>query len=445
MAEPDPIIVVGGGWAGLSCAVELARLGHRVTVLEAARQPGGRARRVSFDQLAVDNGQHLLLGAYHQTLHVLQTVGIAESTALLRLPLALHLHDPQLSWFSLTAPALPAPLHLLAGLLTAHGLTTRERSRAMRFGARLWLQRIQHDRDITVIELLLREQQSENLIRCLWEPLCLAALNTPVGTASAEIFLTVLRDAFCHQRRDSDVLLPRSDLGRLLPDPAVAFITRHGGSVVLSQRVDELLTDRRRIVGVRCNNQTIAAKQVVLAVPPHATLPLLKTIPAMQDTTTLLQCLHYQPICTVYVQYPADISADFPLEGFIGRTAQWLVDRKLTGNPGLMAVVISGPGQHLALTHEALATRILQELSDIHPHWPAAEHVQVICEKRATFSSNVGVNACRPDNRTSVDGLWLAGDHTNTGYPATIEGAVRSGLRCAHLIRGAFLETHHHT
>ncbi len=434
MASNDTVIIVGGGWAGLSCAAELTRHGRHVTLLESARQLGGRARRVAFGEYPVDNGQHILLGAYTHTLQLLQTVGVNLATHIMRMPLQLHLHEQQRPAFVLTAPKLPAPLHLLAALLRAPGLTLSQRWTAIRFGQRFCRNNIILEKDLTALELLQHEKQDSRLVQLLWEPLCLAALNTSIDVASAEVFLQVLRDTFCRNRHDSDLLLPKTDLSALLPDHACEYIEQRGGRVELGQRVEELLIHQRQIHGVRCADSPRPASQVVLTIPPYAVLPLLKPIPALQDTTYNLANFTYEPICTIYVKYPDDVSADFPVQGFIGGLSQWLIDRRVSGLPGLMAVVISGPGPHMNLSHTELARQICAELTLAFPHWPAPDDVFVICEKRATFSCRSNINAIRPDNRTLVKGLWLAGDYTNTGYPATIEGAVQSGLRCARQI-----------
>lgn len=435
MAElSQPIIVIGGGWAGLSCAIELTRLGHQVTLLESARQLGGRARCVRFHDLPVDNGQHILLGAYRQTLQLLRILNLSESTVLRRIPLHLHLEDAQHHTYSLNAPNIPAPLHLLTGLLNAKGFTTHDRWRAIAFGIQIWRDRLSKFSDRSVLNWLQEQKQSSRLIDCLWQPLCLAAMNTPIHLASAQVFQTILRDAFCQTRQDSEILLPRTDLGALLPNPALDYIEQHDGTVLFGQRVEAIHVHQRQIVGVQTQQETIDSTQVVLAVPPHAALSLLETHPALHDLVYQLRGFTYEPICTVYIQYPSEIRSDLPIQGFVGMTTQWLIDRQVTGHPGLMAVVISGPGPHMQWDSKQLADQVITELADAYPHWPKPSDHYVIREKRATFSCRVGIQAIRPDNATPVNGLWLAGDYTNTHYPATIEGAVRSGLRCAQLL-----------
>ena len=430
----QPIVVVGGGWAGLTCAVELASLGHPVTVLESARQLGGRARRVAFDDHAVDNGQHVFVGAYHHTLELLKRLGLPPEESLERQVLDLFLQRGDGHHFQLRLPHLLAPLNLLLGLLGSHGFNMTDRWHAFIFGLRLFTNTLGSEEDITVAELLDKTHQTTNNIAALWEPICLATLNTPIEEASAHIFIRVLHDSFCRSHRDADMIIPRLDLGRLLPDAAFDFIEQHGGFVHLSQRITELVLEKRHVAGVKSEDKKYEAAHVVLAIPPHACQSLLKSHPALHDIAYNMSGYDYHPICTVYLQYPSSVQIDRVLHGFLGTTAQWIVDRRITGHPGLMAVVISGPGKHMQLDNDQLASVIQNELQQHFPHWPAANSVMVIKEKRATFSCRAGINLLRPSNRSPVRGLWLAGDYTNTGYPATIESAVISGQQTAQLI-----------
>jgi len=427
----ESIVIVGGGWAGLACAVELTTLGHPVTVLESARQLGGRARRVAFDEQTVDNGQHVFVGAYHHTLELLIRLGVSLDESLLRQELDLYLRHTNRHKYQLHLPHLLSPLNLLVGLLTSKGFSLKDRWRALLFGLQLFGNTLVSEEDMSVAELLALRRQTPTTIQALWEPICLASLNTPIEEASAQIFIRTLHDSFCRSFRDADMIIPRVDLGRLLPDRAFDFIEQHGGYVHLSQRVTELLIEQRHITGVKCDDKKYEASHVVLATPPYTSQSLLKRHTAMHDIAYNLSGFDYHPICTVYLQYPDSVQTDRPLQGLLGTTAQWLVDHRISGQSGLIAVVISGPGAHMQLDNEQLATHVQDELQQIFPHWPAATSTMVIREKRATFRSRVGINSLRPSNRTPVRGLWLAGDYTNTDYPATIESAVISGQQAA--------------
>ena len=424
-------IVIGGGWAGLTAAVKLAHHGCKVTLLESARQLGGRARRVAFAQNRVDNGQHLLLGAYTETLEIMRFLGIRLDEKFLRHSLQLKLRDPKGKDVVLKAPRLPAPLHLFIALLSCSGLSLKERLCAIQFGFRLFMHGFILPDDLPVQELLLRYRQPESLIKKFWSPLCLAIMNTPADDASAHVFIRVLHDSFRDDARFSDLLFARADLGSLLPDPAMEYIEARQGSIKLGQKVTGLIIEGDQIKGVQLDEQELMADHVILATTANACHQLINGHRALRLLGSQLGQFTYEPICTIYLQYPAEVTTGEHMVGLLGGHGQWLFDRRIYKQPGLMAVVISSAGPHMALDNNRLIKRIQCELATHYPDWPAPLDTMVIREKRATFSCHAGINQIRPECKTPVQGLWLAGDYTNTGYPATLEGAVRSGLECA--------------
>ncbi|MDP1527192.1 MAG: hydroxysqualene dehydroxylase HpnE [Rhodocyclaceae bacterium] len=426
----ERIAIVGAGYAGLACAVELADAGCHVEVFEASRTLGGRARAVTLNGMTVDNGMHLLVGAYRETLRLMWKVGAgpirsgppptggseralqvqANQTVLAALRRErLRLEFP--GKFKLQAPALPAPFHLAAALLMAQGLRWRDKLAALRFMRALEKCQFRLPRDITAKQLI--ANQPPTLRRFLWEPLCLAALNTPVAQASGQVFLNVMRDSLAAGRAASDLLFPATDLSTLFPEPAARFIETHGGQIHRERRVGALA-------------ELEGFDQRVVAVAPYHLKALLPEIADKLDFS-------WQPIATVYLQYPAGIGLPFPMLGMSSQHGQWVFDRgQLTGQHGLMAVVISGAGPWQALSHEALGQAVQRELSAMQPNWPAPQQRWVIEDKRATFACTPGL--VRPSTITSVPSVWLAGDYVAGDYPATIEGAVRSGVIAARAI-----------
>ncbi len=440
MPPNDNILVVGGGWAGIATAVELAHGGVPVTLIESARQLGGRARCVRFNDARVDNGQHILIGAYRNLLTLLSQIGVQEQQVLLRMPLSLEMRSLAATEFLLSTPALPAPLHLLAGLLKAQGLNTRERLSALRFGRYLSTNTHGLQEDISVQALLVSQKQPSGLIRKLWEPICIAALNTPIQIASAQLFLQVLRQTFLDQHDASDLLLPVQDLGKLLPEPALDYIEKKGGKVILNRRVTQLNIRDNRVTGIQLERETLPASQVVLAVNPVNCRRLLMPHKSFSSTCSQLKQLHYQPITTIYLRYPENVSLPRAMLGVLDGLSHWIFDRSITGQKGMIAVVISADGKHMELKNNALCQQVVSELSTLLPHWPVPLETMVIREKRATFSAQVGVNRIRPALNTTVGGCWLAGDFTATGLPGTLEGAVASGRQCARHILAAIDE-----
>ncbi|MCO6411258.1 MAG: FAD-dependent oxidoreductase [Thiogranum sp.] len=429
-----PVVVAGGGWAGLACAFELCRRDIPVVLIEAARQLGGRARSVRFRDTIVDNGQHLLTGACHSLLAMLQQLQIDPQRVFIRIPLTLHSVGGAGSPLQLRAPRLPAPLHLLAALLGASGLSPADRLLALRFGRRLTSLDIPAGQDISVQALLHSEAQTPALIAKLWEPLCIATLNTAIEEASARIYLRVLRETFVGLRGNSDLLIPKVELGNLLPVPCRAFLEDNGARVVLGARVTGLEIQAGRIEGVTAGAQTLAASHLVLATPHVISRRLMSTQRPLRALCEKMAALGNEPVTTLYLQYPQAVRLPQPVTGLCGGIAQWIIDRSPGGAAGLVAVVISARGTHMQMDSDALCAKVTAELAAMFPDWPAPRDSLVIREKRATFCSRVGIDEYRPANRTPVRGLWLAGDYTDNGLPATLEGAVRSGVACAQAI-----------
>ncbi len=424
-------IVVGGGWAGLSAAVTLASHHIPVTLLESAKQLGGRARCVPFNDVSVDNGQHLMVGAYREMLRMLDVIGVAESDVFLRRPLELVMRPPRGEPLRITTRDIPAPFNLIFALAAATGLTVREKVQALRFCLKLAASRFRLKQDISVQALLIHHRQNGRLLNHLWVPLCIATLNTPPHEASAKIFLRVLRDTFAYRREDSDLLIPRHNLCKVFPEPAMQYIESQGGAIRLRHRVTGLRLEHNRVTALALPDGAMDAEHVILATPPAATERLLSPHLALHHIAQPLARMANEPICTVYLRYSPETRLGADMMGLTDGIAQWVFDRGVAGQPGLMAVVISARGPHSRWDQKTLCEKVVDELASVFPRWPAPEDSLVVHEKRATFSSCVEIDRLRPGNKTPVGGLWLAGDYTDTGYPATLEGAIISGIRAA--------------
>lgn len=420
--------IIGGGYAGMAAAVTLAANNIPVTVFESARQLGGRARGVWHNDTQLDNGQHILLGCYRHTLALIEKVGGNLEHDFKRLPLQLTLHNR----FELKAPRLPAPLHLLFGFLLAKGLPYAARLRAARFMLAMRKTKFKLRQDISALELLHSHGQDDELVRLLWEPICISALNTPVQKASAQVLLNVLRDSLNGSRADSDMLLPRVDFSALFPDRAAAFVIKNGGEILTSCAVDAIVMQDEKFE-LLTSQGTLRFDKVICAAAPSGTARLFSKIPALEKIAQQIDAIPFQPIYTVYLQYPASVHLPHPMMGLDRCISQWLFDRgQIASQHGLIAVVISAEGIHQDLSQEQLAQKVTQELREQLGITTAPLWYKVIAEKRATFSCEV--NLTRPDYLTPIDNLLLAGDFTEGEYPATLEGAVMSGMRCANEI-----------
>ena len=430
------VAVIGGGIAGLAAAAELTRLNIKVTLFEASQYLGGRARGLDYKGVWLDNGQHILLGAYHETLRLLTLANVKESDVLLRLPLQLTMQNlSNKSTFILKAcTALPAPLHVLAGFFFASGLNAAEKFAAIRLMFWMKLQRFKIQQDIPLFEFLTARKQPESLTVKLWEPLCIAALNTPIKLASTQIFLNVLRDSFNGKKTDSDLLLPKVDLSELLSKPLDAYITTNGGEIKKNTTVQNIQQTSDCFI-VETNTNTEHFSHVVIAVAPHQLKSLKLNTESMAPYT---KHFSYQPITTIYLQYPEHVRLHNTMTGITNATSQWLFDRgTLCGQHGLIAVVISANGDHQSLTNTELTEKIIKEVQQLYPQISYPIWTKVITEKRATFSCESSL--IKPVSNTLIENLYIVGDFISSennahDYPATIEGAVRSGVKCADFI-----------
>lgn len=422
------VAVIGGGYAGMAAAVTLAERGIPVTVFEAARTLGGRARRVEHRGIALDNGLHILVGAYSELLRLVELVGEDPGRSFLRTPLTWHIQNR----LHLRAPNLPAPFHLVAALLTASGLTLSDRFAALRFVLRMRRRGYRLTHDMTVAELLDQEGERGLARHLIWRPLCISALNTPPEAASAQVFLNVLRDALDTTRAASDLLLPRVDLSALFPEPAARFVEARGGKVLVGERVSAIdADDGGYLVATGAAQQTFT--DLICALPPYRINAFLVGITALAEITEIVERMTYQPIYSVYLGYPAHVGLDTPMLGFDSDLLQWAFDRgALCGQHGVIGLVISAEGAHEKLNHEELAQLCHQELQLQLGPMPAPSWQRVIAEKRATFACRPAL--MRPVAATPLRGLYLAGDYVLSDYPGTLEAAVRSGIAAARLI-----------
>ncbi len=432
------IAIIGGGMAGLSAATALAEEGIKTTLYEAAPHFGGRARSVTVEinsqTFQVDNGQHILLGAYKETLKLLEKVGVDEKSAFTRLPLALNMlsaHNKQ--GFKLDcANFFPHPINQLFGFLLCQGISFSERISTILFMAKLKKISYRLTEDEPLNDFLLKNGQSRHLINVLWEPLCLAALNTPIESASGKVFLNVLGDAFNHHKTDSDFLIPKLDLSQILSTPITRYLQSKEVNLITNKRIRSIKPSKNGFE-VSTKLETVEFSHVIIAIAAKKIKEMTVDLPKLDLVTSQTEQYEDQPIYTIYLQYPSHITLAQPMQGLVDATSQWVFDRgQLCGQYGLMAVVISAQGKHQKLTQEMLALKVAQELQHVFPHLPKPLWHKVIAEKRATFSCSV--NLPRSANLTPYQHIYLAGDYTYADYPATIEGAVRSGLACASLI-----------
>jgi hydroxysqualene dehydroxylase len=436
---------VGAGLAGLSAAVRLAGRGVKVLVLEARARLGGRATSFVDRETGelVDNGQHIIAGCYHQTFAFLRTIGAADGVRL-QPQLAVTMIDRRGRRTRLSCPSLPPPLHLLAGLMEWDALSARDKWAALSMATPLRLARRELQPGATmkaasagetVESWLIRNGQTSRLRELLWEPLALAALNQPAQVAAAPPFARVLAEMFGGGPQAAAIGVPTRPLDRLYAEPARVYVEAHGGEVRCGAPA-RVSVDGGGVVGVDVAGQRVDAAAAIVAVPwysmPDALPP---AVPALSETIDAARRTAASPIVSVNLWLDRAI-VDEPFVGLPGRTMQWLFDkRQAFGEASYVSLVCSGADAVARRTNEDLVSTAFGELLDALPQARAARLLRatVVREPRATFSLAPG-QPPRPSAETAVRGLALAGDWIDTGLPATIEGAVRSGHRAAECV-----------
>ncbi|MDO8778440.1 MAG: hydroxysqualene dehydroxylase HpnE [Burkholderiaceae bacterium] len=464
------VAIIGGGWAGMAAAVIATQAGHHATVFEASQALGGRARVVNGTlpdgtPVTLDNGQHILIGAYSQALHLMQQVGVNLATALLRLPLTLKFPDGK----GLKLPDWPSsvmPLDAAWGIATARGWTWRDKFSLLRAASDWQRAGFTCAPRLSVAQLCQKSSHapyaiSPRVMAELIEPLCVSALNTSAHDASAQVFLRVLQDAMFSKSiplgnkvgkntafGSSNLLLPMRDLSNLFPHAAAAWLIKHGGQVRLGDRVESLEFGANVRRGWQVSSATgqQAFGAVILAGSPSnmakvgVNIAHTATNIVAEELNHLIHreaaswldrvnALRYEAITTVYA-YAKDVRLTQPmvtLRSDARQPAQFVFDRGQLGGPaGLLAFVVSASqGERDVLQSQVLAQGAAQL------NLPELQAVQTIVEKRATFACTPGL--VRP-NALIAPGLLVCGDYVAGPYPATLEGAVRSAQQAVKLL-----------
>ena len=429
------VAIVGAGWAGMAAAVTATLAGHRAIVFEAARAVGGRARALNGTlpdgtPVVLDNGQHILIGAYTRTLELMPTVGADPATHLKRLPLDLRFADGE----GLALPLWPSPLDALAGIATARGWTWGDRWSLLRASVGWQLAGFRCAPGTSVADLC--RTLSPTINATLIDPLCVSALNTPAERACGQVFLTVLRDSLFGGRGSSNLLLPTQDLGTLFPTTAAQWLLAQGGELRTGARVHDVqaLPRESASTGTRWQVNGEVFDAVIWATSSsNAALALMESAQAAPETianqlqtwAATAAALQFEAIATVYAHAP-DATLPRPMVALRHSPdcpAQFVFDRgQLDGTQGLLAFVVSASeGDKDTLERQVLA----QARSQLGLTLQA---VQTVIEKRATFACTPALQ--RPP-QAIAPGLWACGDYVVGPYPATLEGAIRSGISAA--------------
>ncbi len=438
-------VIIGGGLSGLAAAVKISAGGGRVTLVEQSPRLGGRcySYRDRTTGETIDNGQHVLLGSYRALLHYLTTIGTgghlrAEPS------LTLPFHHPGKGFATLRLASLPAPLDLTAGILKYRLLSVRDKAALLRAGKWLgsWTPAKEHSiAAATVGEWLAGSGQGGNSRECFWDPIAVSVMNERPGTASALVFARALRMAFLGKEADSRMLIPTVGQTELYVTGARRFLESRGSLVRVNAPASGLILEHGRATGLRLRDgTTLRGGAVISSVPPWAVAGIL---PEGGPTAPLLaaaRAITPSPIVSVNLWFDREFM-EGDLLGLIGKQIQWAFNRRSIlgegkGTGACIACVISAAYDVIGHSAGSLTDLAVRELRAVFPAARTARlvHAVVIKEKRATFSPTPTAEGLRPPASTAVERLYLAGDWTSTGLPATIEGAVISGYAAAQMV-----------
>ena len=423
----------------MAAAVAACEQGHTVTVLEASRTLGGRARALQGTlpdgtPVTLDNGQHILIGAYTESLRLMRLVGLDPEALMLRQPLSLPFPDGTGLQTPAYAAQWPAPFDAIAAIATARGWSWGDRLSLIGASLGWQFKRFTCAPGLSVAQLC--SSMAPRVQRELIEPLCVSALNTPADQASAQVFLKVMQDALFGVRGGSHLLLPRTDLSALFPTAAADWLTQRGGQVHLGQRAQSLrwqaphwLLDGQPYDRVIWATSSSNAALALAEYAQYATESIAKPMQAWADVAATLR---YEAIATIYAWAPQARlpHAMLALRNTPTAPAQFVFDRgQLNGPQGLLAFVVSASDK----SREALQAAVLQQAHDQLACLgvPVLQPIQTVVEKQATFACTPAL--IRPPLHIAP-GLLAAGDYVDGPYPATLEGAVRSGWAAGNLL-----------
>jgi zeta-carotene desaturase len=439
-------VVIGGGLSGLAAAVELASRGGKVALFEQAPRLGGRCYSYLDEKTGdvVDNGQHILLGAYHNLIRYLTTIGTIQFLKT-QSRLSLPFHHPSKGHGMFEIPSLPKPFHLTTGMLKFKLLPFRDRQKLLRIGLALnrWDQQMEKALSaLTVEEWLGGLHQSEEARKCFWYPIAISVMNEVPEKACALLFARSLRAAFLGKKSDSVMLIPTVGQTELYVTGAETFLRLRGTELRLNTEVESIEISGSTSAGVRLKSgERIQAKHVISTVPYHSLLKLIPQKFRRERPFADLSAFESSPIISMHLWFDREFM-DEDFLGLIGKEIQWVFNRRkfMTSGgegTGYLSCIVSGARSLVDFTKEKLVALALR---DIHAVYPSSRNAKitssiVIKEKRATFSPTCQIEPLRPSCETPIDNLYLAGDWTNTGLPATIEGAVMSGFAVSRLVR----------
>ncbi len=433
----------------MAASAGLALSGFSVTLIEQRRYLGGRA--YSFIDkntgLELDNGQHILMGCYENTLRFLKTIGTIDRLYT-QDNLQVDFLDAKGHAYRLECPSLPAPIHASSGILRFNALSFSERFKMLKVAKDVLLNNVINPLmdcagDCTVSEWLEQLGQGRESRKTFWNILTYAVMNEEPDKASASLFKTVLRKAFFTDRKGSRIVIPAVPLSRLFVEHAEDYIKNHGGIIEKGCPASEIMIKDSMVSGIRLRDGRVLKGDFYISAVPYYSIKRLLSQDVIVKYSSYfngISELKPSPIISIHLLFDKSIT-NYPFAAFINSPIQWIFNKEMiykdNAYRGLFSLVISGAHSYLKWGSEKLLEMAFAELKKIFRETNSARllYSRIIKERSATFSPEPGIDKYRLPQKTPISNLFLAGDWTDTGLPATIEGAVLSGYRCAELIK----------
>ena len=436
MSTFPPVVIIGGGLAGLAAAVGLSSCGVTCRVLESRQKLGGRAS--SFvdptNGEELDNCQHVSMGCCTNFAHFMQTIGAER----------LFRREKSLTFLGTTGHAtvmkaapLPAPLHLLPSMASLHWLSLSERMRLLYGLSSLLRTSSSRLRGVRLSDWLTQHYQTPRICSGFWHLVLVSALSESLDRIDASYARKVLLDGFARNRTGWEVLVPTESLTRLNDEIASDFLASRGVVIDRSAPVENLTLEQQLISHITTRRgEEIPAEDVIVAIPPYRLKSLLDASGVDQSGWPAFSQIETAPIASVHLWFDRPLTS-LPNAVLVDRVSQWMFNRSTgeaePGDPWYCQVVISASRDIESADQNAIVNQVADELRQT---WPEARDAQLlrgrlVIERRAVFSVTPGIDQLRPTQQSPIGNLQLAGDWTQTGWPATMEGAVRSGYQAA--------------
>ena len=414
------ILIIGGGLSGLSSAVFLSKIGYSIEIIESTPKLGGRTYSLNYNGIAVDNGQHILMECYKNTL---EYIDIIDSRDLFEFQEALSINyvNDRKELFKFKIPKYFYPLNRIIGIMTFRLLKMKDRLSVLKFLLKLKINAANNFIDLTVYEFLRQNNQSKEAISSFWESLVVSTMNTTTKTASSQIFVDMMKIIFFTDKRSANIVIPKGDLSKALIAPAAKHLKSNGVKISTSERLISVSIEDGKATQILTNKRTITDFDILISSIPEYSLRKVEFINLNQRIT--LSKLKYAPIVTVHVWLNSN-----PLEekmyNLVGGKFDWLF------NHGTHISLVKSNALELAEMNKNLVIKIV--FSELKKYFTILSKSEIksyilLKEKYATFVPDLDSIKQRKSISNLIENFYVCGDWTDTGLPATIEGAVKSG------------------